>query len=236
MYLKNSNQNMFVMKLILYHYLLNTFQENHERKFSSASGYYEQSNGGKLSNSNSINQFLRQSYNQQEQLDLVREMAKEFETLKQSNEFVGRSPWLNILKRLDNRNYNNMNLKRLRTLWSKISVSAKTHSKDGGDVVDTEAWDLLQAFKKHLESKSKSKVPAIAVRGGESGIGDNQVDMKEAQVIVAPVFPYDNDRIAEVGEANSDDCWEADGSENEDDRFEEPNKAPHVVPVIKNEE
>lgn len=97
----------------------------------------------------------RKSFTQEEQLTLAKEMSKEFRFMKDFNQLKRKSPWRLILSRLHKRHFLNMNLERLTALWTKIKISAKIHSKDGGDEVDTEVWNLLQTFQNQIEMKSR---------------------------------------------------------------------------------
>lgn len=155
------------------------------------------------------------NYTIKEQLTLVKEMSKQFEILKRRNLNFSKSPWRKILQRLVERNFLNMSSTRLYNLWTKMSISAKTHSKDEGDAVDTEVWELLQSFKRYQEMKSKvksEKNESSVSKTKDEKIQDNKVAETDGN---------------ETGEEDDTECnWESvldDEREksDEDDQFEE---------------
>lgn len=99
----------------------------------------------------------RHSYTEQEKVALAKEMSNEFELLKNSNFLPIKGPWHQILIRLHKRGFLNMSLNRLSALWNKIKTSAKIHSKDGRDEVDTAVWNLLQSCQTYIRTKKYKK-------------------------------------------------------------------------------
>lgn len=108
-----------------------------------------------------------------------------------------------------------MHLKKLQDIWWKISLSAKTHAKDGYDALDTEAWDLIQAVKKYQKEKAQVYAdPGESSDSDDASVGGNSVSQREPQDDATTDISDDSDGN---GPTDSDDSWEPLGNESEED-------------------
>ncbi|KAJ8982198.1 hypothetical protein NQ317_013500 [Molorchus minor] len=110
---------------------------------------------------------LRDKWSQENKVDLVRRMRKEYDALLKSNELVnGYSPWRRVIQNIHKKYYSTYKLEKLLTVWCQMKLSATIHEKNGCDIVDDEVWDMLQiqnAVHKSVANKNSNGATANKV-------------------------------------------------------------------------
>lgn len=169
----------------------------------------------------SVGYLQKKPFTKQEQLMLIKEMSKEFEIVKKANVVSAKSIWPYVLNRLEKRKFLNMNFCRLRSLWNKLKMSAKTHSKEsGGDEIDTQTWKLLQMHSDYSKKQSKIKnekdCPGTSKNDDQMPVNNHNTVTDNTAVGNAEKEPSSCDAASEPD--NNDNGVE---SEEVDDEFDE---------------